>query len=557
MVEIITSDGISLDLDPGAVFDIELDNPLFESDSIFCPWSTSIGLLPSSRNCRVLGFMPELMVEPALQTVNVQILVDAVVIFTGKLIYESYEDGILYYTFTAKTIDGNFEEDDISDNGVFAGPIQIYKTGSAGRASYSDEFSRIRRNEDTILKSPAIIINGAEMSGITMSNQILRYANHPALFSSTFIPAVQMRSLLDDFFSGSLAVHDAISNHLDVIFMLCQYKPEAAASSIGFDSKIYINDTMPKISKADFIRGLADIFCAAYYQDGSIFRLIPFFVIAESAATLDWAERISDDFSLATDGKCGYTVTYDDDSSDNSYNGDDNGDEETVIEKATSYFDVAVNRTAPEEGEYKAVVHVPTGDIYSYTKKHIQGSIDIYPTEIVSRKTGNIEIKVVGADSDEEKSIPFKLVRSVPELIVTQSKSRFLVCPSVSLPSRGSERGSDIYVGVISNSQMTDKGITAVKSGGASGIETYKDDDSGFSITPSGLYKYHMDLRRWLSEPRQTVKASVNLRVQDIASFRFYEKVYFHGREWIVKKLSITVDVSSGGLECSAEFVSF
>ena len=61
---------------------------------------------------------------------------------------------------------------------------------------------------------------------------------------------------------------------------------------------------------------------------------------------------------------------------------------------------------------------------------------------------------------------------------------------------------------------------------------------------------------RWLEKRRQVVTLDLNLPIEEIASFRMYQKVYFKGRQWLPVKLSVSVDVASGSIESSGEFIT-
>ena len=53
-----------------------------------------------------------------------------------------------------------------------------------------------------------------------------------------------------------------------------------------------------------------------------------------------------------------------------------------------------------------------------------------------------------------------------------------------------------------------------------------------------------------------SVTGQVKLTAFELSAFKMYRKVYFRGREWIVKKLSVTMSALSDTLDVTGEFVS-
>ena len=183
----------------------------------------------------------------------------------------------------------------------------------------------------------------------------------------------------------------------------------------------------------------------------------------------------------------------------------------------------------------------------------------------------------VGDDEDStyDNSVDFDLVRSIPLQLTVSSVFYppdpddpqdpgwtdhiriYRMCPIVE-PGTLGERGTKMYVGLMSQSQMVDKGITfSFNEAVSSGDLLPEDYNSGLSIAPQDLYpKFHKSFAEWVSRERQLVTADLNLSPIDIAGFRMWHKVLLHGREFIVKKLSFTFYADSDRIEASGEFVS-
>ncbi len=75
MIEIITRAGISLDLAPDALFEVELENPMLSDEHIPVAYSTSISFLPTLKNKQVFGYLPAILLEPQVKEVAVSVQV--------------------------------------------------------------------------------------------------------------------------------------------------------------------------------------------------------------------------------------------------------------------------------------------------------------------------------------------------------------------------------------------------------------------------------------------------------------------------------------------------
>ena len=166
-------------------------------------------------------------------------------------------------------------------------------------------------------------------------------------------------------------------------------------------------------------------------------------------------------------------------------------------------------------------------------------------------------------DSEDviDNSISFTLARPVPDAVMNADTYDYelRVAPLITPPAIGEERGSTVIIGLIAEKQMTDKGYVSVYAYDSElwGLPVFSDKSLGFSLDPKALFaKYHSRLVRWLEKRRQVVTVDLNLTTEEIASFRMYDKVYFKGRQWLPVKLSVSIDIASGSVTASGEFVS-
>ena len=176
------------------------------------------------------------------------------------------------------------------------------------------------------------------------------------------------------------------------------------------------------------------------------------------------------------------------------------------------------------------------------------------------------------SDADTvDNSCPFNLVKSVPS-ILTRPKSQGALLQRCSMAAitepinEEAERRADVYVGLVVNGQMTDSGhALSQKTMDVPITGNSEDEDicltlsSGerASLRPDWLYEhFHERYAQWLATDRQVITCDVNLNEFDLLSFRMYNKVRLHGRDFFVKKLSVTLRAGSEALECSADFIS-
>ncbi|MGN1220662.1 MAG: hypothetical protein ACI4TU_06965, partial [Candidatus Cryptobacteroides sp.] len=366
---------------------------------------------------------------------------------------------------------------------------------------------------------------------------------------------VKAMSLLRDILPG-LVISDNILPDIEKVYLLAQYKPVISDSNIGFDDEININDALPVMSKADFIKSLIHIFGASIFVDGSVLRLINTGSIINNDSCMCLDDKVSDEYSCAFEAGKNYTFSFADDSEENSYSGNPSDD---GIPYANSYYDAIINNSeSADESGYISVVHKPTGDIFSFKRSSFPGSNNNrYPSECVFKNVQNINWDYAKSDESLDYSSSFKLCRCIPERFIhPNSHKDFMISPILELPSRGNERGSDAIIGIINTNQMSDCGYEIARTDINSGIEKYQDIKVNFSLRPQMLGKYHLPIAGWAREDKQIVRTKLNIGIAELASMRMFHKVYFNGREWLIKKLEISINSTNGIKEVSGEFIS-
>lgn len=564
MIQIITINGISLDLDPEGQFEIEMEQPLLDTEAVPVPYSTAISFLPSQRNCNEFGYIPALMMEPTVQSIQADIYVNGFKMISGILIYESIEDGFIKYNFAAKDTISKLENKDISENNFLG-----YITPRSPDGKYQD----IIDNRYDTIKVPVLINKSAvtstilsdpENPGLKVDTPV-RYHNFPHSDDTLFTPAVRLYDLLIDEFGANLIIDADILDDLQKIYMICPYKPTATSASNGFGYIIPMNDTLPKISKLNLFKNLAKIFGASFYRDGEKYRMKRSGSILRASTVIDWSDKISDKFSSRAENPKAYVLKFNDDSSDNVYNPENLSSdlEDRNVLRKDSFYNIFKTNVDAGEKNY-TLLHTPTGDLYSVS--HAMPAEKSYSdppimADSLLRSCSDIDTSTATAEDVFDNSIALTVVRPVPDTIIDPDGTilNLIVAPLISAPSIGEQRGNMTIIGIIGEGQMTDKGYVSIPTAESDiyGFSVFQDKFLGFSLDPTALFnKYHSEFAEWFGKRRQIVSLNLHLSVMDIASFRLYQKVYFKGREWLPIKLSVSVDIGSGSIDASGEFIS-
>ena len=158
MIEIITINGISLDLDPKGTFEIEMEQPLLDTEAVPVPYSTAISFLPSHKNCNEFGYIPALMMEPTNQSIQADMYVNGFKMISGILIYESIEEGFVKYNFAAKDTIAKLENKDISENN-FLGAVTPRQPGEFN-------LTNIRNGKNATVQAPLLVNKNKVFSAV-------------------------------------------------------------------------------------------------------------------------------------------------------------------------------------------------------------------------------------------------------------------------------------------------------------------------------------------------------------------------------------------------------
>ncbi len=564
MIKIITEDGISLDLAPDAEFAIEYNNPMFEDDRIPVPFSTSIALLPSATNCKVLQYLPALKLEPAVKKLAASIVFNGIPFLTGTLIYDGIEEGNLNYTFAGRDLEDEWGKKIYElrmpgsygvDSNQFCWPLLVNK----------DETGYFVKDCDNLDKSDTYN-NQRQYVESNVKYHNFPFGDNPRRTPAIYASAITSRVELD--------ADEDIKELYQHIAVLGNGSGRAGTYMVGHHKFTTFAGYLPDITIVEFVQGICRMFCAAVFEDGGRIIMKSIHSILGSNAGEDWSSKVSDDFSSGIEECCGYKFGYEN-SGEDSVNCDSSAID-LFKQSKTPLFNTLWIAGQPSTLGLLPYKIESTGDIVSvctwgvnYDIGGLSGKTAVAAADIVFQN--NITKENVVSDADTvDNSCPFNLVKSVPS-ILTRPKSEGALLQRCSMAAitepinEEAEQRADVYVGLVVNGQMTDSGHALSSKTMDVPITGYSEDEdicltlhSGerASLRPDWLYEhFHERYAQWLATDRQVITCDVNLSEFDLLNFRMYNKVRLHGRDFFVKKLSVTLRAGSEALECSADFI--
>lgn len=552
MITIFT-DGQQLDLDPSGSFELTYEQPMLDDTHAPVPFSTSIGLLPTPNNKKILGFLDAMLLEPNVRRLQADIFVGGFKILSGILVYDGYEDGVLNYSFSGK----NLEDD-------WSGKIWtlVNPTISTIPAQYTItrklEFIRSMKNGGHFLAAPILVnknavaktVYDALSSYAEKVDPSIKYHNWPNSDYVIFSPVFRMNLIIEKILK-KITLDNAFSLDLGDLAIIAQYKPDGHFNQIGIPllSSYDCQKMLPDLSVYQVVQNLARMFCAALYRDGERYRFLAAKTVLNSDTVLDWSDKVStDEYSLGKEPATSYILKYENSDEDNTYDVT-NLSSDLEDGDITTYSSFKSLIAAFGTTELKAVRHAVTKDIYSGRRADLGNENYVTNCDMIYHHNPAIDTSSGEEESSFDNSIEFNLVRCIPEAIASGTTSQFKLAPIIDAPTIGEARGTDVYIGVMANNQLVDKGYSFTPLGA--------DANLGVSLATDVLFdKYHAEFADWLSKDRQTLSADLKLSIRDVVEFRMYNKVRFASRTWLVKKLTLNFAIDSDHIEATGEFVA-
>ncbi len=563
MVDILTDNGIFLDLDPEAEFELTIENPLLQDDRIPVPFTTAIAFLPTPTNKAVFGYLGAMMLEPAVKQLAVTIHVGGVPFAAGTLEYDGIdEDGRINYTFSGKdpetawgskiweTPGLSWSEDDYEDYSAFMDALKADEVTGVHLPPIVDESMVAEPGYRTVESG------SAAATGQINYNQ--KYRNQPDVSTlPEIVPAIELGAIL-----GSAVSYTGMQGMTAFLQRVVIFGtnwgialPPTRMPYFEYDAA----KTLPDITVTDLLLAVCRMLCAAVYQDGAGFRLMPASDVLDGADPLDWDNKVSDIFRSSRAEKSGYELKYTSDVSDSSSQSSDVG----------SIEESAMTDVLGDAGEdYQAVLHSGTKDLYSLKLaegvqiNNASGSLVGTVQEIfidrcdqvgaAQEEDGLSDVKSVDIGLSLAKCAPVRrhwLLRG-SSWSLSSDVNMAAILP---LPAYGAERPTEAYIALYGNGQASDKGVVIADPSS----ESSADQSMGISLAPEALYQaYHTEFAAWLAKDRQILSVDLNLTVPELAAFRMWKAVRVRSRNFLVSKMSVRISMSAEGVDVSAELIS-
>lgn len=572
MIEIITKDGISLDLCPDDEFNIEYESPLFADDHIPVPYSTSISFLPTATNCRVFGYVDSIMLEPAVKEIDVEIRADGIPLFSGSLEYESYEDGKLNYNFSGKSIEDSLEGYIYEATWLPKADGQFRWLGKVLAGEMIDAVKEAAESDTGDFGVP-MIVSAADITKYEYCTPVdsdipkaevspnVKFRNWIWDDAAAFSPAVRVSSILSGVV-GTMKVDPVLEPLFGTLAVLGLYYPDKSYHGFRFggETGIYMDvaDMLPECTYIDMLTNVLKILCASVWNDGNRLSMLSNSSVLEAEESVDWDDRVSDIYSLSREDAQIYDFSYGNDADDDLYSENEGG--VTLVEVDTLSH-MCSDDYVEESSEYATVKVLDSGDVYSW-KRAYNGYGPQYMGDMLYHNLGAEDAE--NADSKKDRydvSSDFILVKCIPISTYRMESPidyKLSVCPIVDFPAMNNDRPKDIYIGMLLENQLVDRGPVYNRA--------VRDGDEDFwalthfpdkSIRPQDLRQgLHKTFADWIEKDRVCVSVDLALSVMDIAGLRLWRKVYFRGRTWMIKKLSLTFSVVSDQIQVSGDFVT-
>ncbi|MBQ7517607.1 MAG: hypothetical protein IJU13_04180 [Bacteroidales bacterium] len=536
MIEVVTNKGISLDLDREQDIQIEMEQPLLDSEHLPVAYSTQINFPLSDTNKSVFGYVPAMMLEPTVKELKASILFSGVEIFSGSLVYDGMEDGMLRYIFTENSLIEELEKD-IAPQDAKILPLNgmgpDYAMPIVSDIKYARSYSCEPGPPDsTYFNQGNYVVKDLKFRNILLEDND----------SCSFLPSTRILSLLP-FLDTDLA--EQVCPEIKLLYLVLPYGEAEMVTVNGTRCGKITKDLFPDVAVKDILQSLTSAFSCAIYKEGNKFVLRPSQEMFKRVDdnVLFWDAKISDIYSLSRERAKGYTFSLGEDGVE----GDDNTFDQTVSDFNDLHGDFSYKKV-------KCFIPGSDGKLYTIYDLHKDAtlvgyngrSVFLHDSEIVYRNWG---IGENGITSDEEVEVKsqFKPVHTLPDYYVKYDYPHTLRyynrvggrVPAIEMPDKDDGRGTDLIVGILS--------VNLVE---------YTQIYPQMYLIPQMLYqKYHQTFAEWMGTDRACVKADLRLTLEDLAVLSLYKRVNFRGRDWMIKKLSLTFRVDSEAFEATGEFI--
>lgn len=552
---VITEDGaeVSVDLCKDSEFEIEIENPLLNQDRMPIPFSTEISLPPSDSNKRLFGYIDGIKLSPAVKKIAARILINEIEIASGTLSYTGIEEGYLKYAFSANDLSEEWNQKiwDISDeynDEIFEETGGQHGGGGIAGGSLSDYMGfPIIVNELATgeIFDPYITNNDTQLDR--------KYRNYTWQGKkSLFTPAIRTSAILYPILDKISIQDSQITQLLSYLVILGQYYNDRDIYSdevygTSRHARVWFK-MLPDITMLDLIKDIAKICCAAIYKQRNSYRLVSSREIFNIYSPLDWSGKISNTYSMELEGAQKYRLSFA--NTETAGESTESAEEDSVKPISFGNLVQMLNWAKSIADDYKNFKHQYIGDIYAI-KKVAGTQSTLLSSDCIDHFFGP-DAEDIDSKETFEVNIKMEVVKCTPEIVeyvnLGGPYDDYIIAPVVPTTSTMTKRANKVYVGLLVDKQMCDKGIVVGTSSA--------DQSIPYSLRIDSLYaRFHSTFKDWISTDRDRLSADVNLSLYDISSFAIWQTVFFANRRWLVAKLIIHIN-GDGEISSRGEFIS-
>lgn len=600
MIKILTSEGTSLDLVKGCEFEIEYNNPMFDDTRMPVPFSTQIDLLPTATNCKVLSWLPALKMAPGVKRLAVSLNLNGIDFIKGTLIFDSIEDGRACYTFAGRDIEDDWGEKLWKyKNGIWA--ITQFKT--SGVSAFQDY------SQSNGIVWPLIVnkeftghyVNGHDDISYETSednepgvNIEAKYWNPCNVIPESRCGHIMPAILASKIFSERGVSASGLDKYMKHICLLAPFDTDRLYND---GESIYAGEHCPDISFAEFYKNIAYMFCAAIFPDDQrlgYHKMVPFDAMIGYD---DWTEKVTDDFSSSLEYGKNYSIGF------NNSDEEDKSADPGIIDLTSIKASLFPSPVPDLSGQNKSYTQIYTGrapfpgkslistkTMFRNYAKHINSTSSAYTrhyaataaTDCLYSRNFKFSSQQAATDESEDVSIAFDLPKCAPQIlnnyalysissnqkVLDSIIQRCSLAAIIEASENDETRPTTPIIGVYHNGQMSPDGIslrTSIQTPAPSNatVRNYTDvdgtssDSAVVSLLPMDLFnKFHKNYAEWCAKDKQVIVCDVNLNEFDLASIDFSRKARIHGRDFFIRKITVTINEATEQLACSAEFIS-
>ena len=585
MIEIITKEGISLDLKSNIDIEYTLEQPLMASDNMPVGISTTIAFPLSVTNRKVFGYWKGAFVGAINHTIPAKMLVNGIVVLDGELTFIGASEDDIEYSFRGaelpSCVEGKVYE--LPELEIISKSELFYESRSTGREDIAFPFM-IRKTyvaECEHQKGTGTYYPSSE-NGYAITNAACNIADKYVNYGTGrvgSVAVVRVLWLLRKAFPN-IIVEEEI---LDILSKLVIVAPNSATEDRHYDIQegpydegdrnvLDLAKALPEISYADFLSNVLKMFAASVYASGQHLQIKSAESIFKNTDYVDWSQKASNVTSVSVEEAQAYELSFansPESSNDNSKGvGDDDIQVCANLEELFTYFNSHSEIVNAWVAGYpdlfagkKVDVSLTYDTVFSGVNIGWEWVGPLVPQPIIDN-VNHLGAKSIMVDSSNAETFNYKIdfncVRCVPAHIQSKrdvdepsSVGKKVMCPVLDLPNPEGDRSSDIYIGLLIDNQVIPYGNLYTGHnwiGTSTSAGTERTNDYSISISgDNGLYsKFHKQFAKWITKRKHSFKMEVLLDISDIANLDLSRKVMIHNQLFIIKSATIKINSQRG-----------